>query len=144
MNTALLPQSPQPKTTCPLAASGVYRQNRVIGGSNPLSNSNPLSHTFVFTTNSLGQVSNTYSWGNNGFTGVWVQNAREDISAANQALGSNYALNRVGGTGLLGNIQTAFDILNSVSSEVHGNGGITSNCKTEADNLIATGNSIGH
>lgn len=133
------PQSPQPapKVTCPLAASGVYRQNRWIHGNTPLSNGNPLSHTFVFTTNALGQVANTYSWGNNGPTGVWVQNAPEDINAANLALGGNYVLNRVGGSDMLNNIQMSFDVLRSISSEVHANGGITSNCKTEADQLIS-------
>lgn len=131
------PQTPKPKVTCPMAASGVYRQNRWIHGNTPLSNGNPLSHTFVFTTNGLGQVANTYSWGNNGFNGAWVQNSPEDINAANQALGGNLVLNRVGGSEMLNNIQWSFDVLRGISSEVHDNGGVTSNCKTEADQLIS-------
>lgn len=128
---------PAPKVTCPMAASGVYRQNRWINTGVPVSNGFGLSHTFVFTTNASGQVLNTYSWGNNGFNGAWDQNHPNDIKAANQALAGGYVLNRVGGSEMLNNIQWSFDVLRGISSEVHNNGVFDNNCKSEADQLIS-------
>jgi RHS repeat-associated protein len=118
------------------AASSVFRQNRVLGGSNAVSNGLPISHTFIFTTDSNGKLLNTYSWGNNGFNGTWVKNNPSDTWAASQALYGNIVLNRVGEANIVNNIDRAFDVLRGISSEMHFNGFVTSNCKAEADGLI--------
>jgi hypothetical protein len=58
----------------------------VIGGGPALPSSDPLSHTFTFSTNPDGSIANTYSWGNTANPTGWNLNQPEDIAAALQAL----------------------------------------------------------
>lgn len=117
--------------------ASVYRLNRWINTSSPVRNSVWLSHTFVITTDASGNLLNTYSWGNNSaFNGTWAQNHPNDVLAANTALAGGFDLNRVGGSIMAEKIPWAFDVLRGISSQVHNNGVVDNNCKSEADELI--------
>ena len=115
-----------------------YRQNRQLAPKLlnhspwPRSRYNPLSHTFIFTTNPDGTLNNTYSWGTDANPRGWVENFGPDRAAANQALGmgGNY-LNKIGDSSLDNPMDKAFNDLKQNEPE-HGNGLIDNNCKSEA------------
>jgi RHS repeat-associated protein len=111
-----------------------YKQNRELGGNQRRSNLNPVTHTFLFTTNPDGSLKETYSWGNNADTRGWNKDQPEDIKAANDAIASGNA-NRVGGATLDPFIDKAFNDLKDPKNR-HVNMGAVRNCKSEALNLI--------
>lgn len=118
-----------------------YRQNRQLFPNLlnhapwPRSQYDPLSHTFIFTTNPDGSVAHTYSWGNTANPEGWNEDQPEDIAAANEALklGGNY-LNKVGDSSLDPYVNQAFNNLKQNEPE-HPNGIIDNNCKSEATGL---------
>jgi RHS repeat-associated protein len=64
----------------------------------PASNTDALTHTFVYTTNNDGALGDTYSWGNTydeNSNGVWTKNAPEDRDAAQKAINYNNAYDNV-------------------------------------------------
>ena len=119
-----------------------YMTNRELavfsGGETSVSNLNPLSHTFVFTTNienGVEVVENTYSWGNtyNKKTGegVWTKNALNDRKAAQMALLKKQAA-KIGDESFDKNVDKAYTQLSGTKS--HG-WWIFNNCKHEAKRL---------
>ncbi|MEA3479762.1 MAG: RHS repeat-associated core domain-containing protein, partial [Bacteroidota bacterium] len=120
-----------------------YRQNRVLGmlDSKGTATRAPLTHSFVYTTNSDGSLKHTYSWGNvyEDGNGVWRKDRPEDVNAANQAI-NNPAVrgDRVGNSTLDSHVDRLFnqwrDDLNHPSR--HANWIVYNNCKTEATRLI--------
>ena len=114
---------------------GVYLQNRFLGSDQVTHNTNPLSHTFVFTIREDGKLSTTYSWGNASNLRGWHKDAREDICAASEAIAGGSALDFVGEPGLLPFIEGAFQMLSKPEFD-HLNQVVDANCKTEALNLI--------
>jgi RHS repeat-associated protein len=111
-----------------------YIQNRLISTSISTSQYNPISHTFVFTTNDDGTLKDTYSWGNAANPRGWNKNQPEDRCAAQQALKSG-KLTKVGDSDLDPYIDSTFNSMNYFQFE-HANHWIIDNCKTEANNLI--------
>jgi len=95
--------------------------------------SNPLTHTFTFSTNPDGSVVNTYSWGNAANLQGWNLNQPEDIKAAAQAL-QNGDAQKVAPSFVDPYYRKAFDQLNKPENN-HANGVITNNCKTETVKL---------
>jgi hypothetical protein len=126
----------------PVSVPGVFEQNRVLGGCDIVSNHNPISHTFVFTTNPDGSLCHTYSWGNayddpNG--SHWFKDHPNDVSAAREAISCGGGVDQVGNAALIPYIDQAFAGLDSpYSASCHGNPGFTiwfSTCKEEAMRL---------
>jgi RHS repeat-associated protein len=115
-----------------------YRMNRRLAGNTASSPSNPLTHSFIFTTNPDGSLQDTYSWGNKANTDGWNKNQPEDRKAAEEGL-KNDAAWRVGDEGLDPFVEEAFNELNNPKNE-HQNGWITFNCKTEATKLVDLAN----
>jgi len=114
--------------------SGVYSQNRQIGGNEVRSNFNPFTHTFVFTTNPDGSLAHTYSWRNIGSTsGGWFQDELPDRSAAMQALSGGYYLDKLCGSDIVPYVQSSFDYLSNYN---HMNQWVNYNCKQEVNNLV--------
>lgn len=117
-----------------------YRQNRYIGTN--IATRSFVSHTFVYTTNPDGTLKHTYSWGNsyvNG-KGQWGKDLEEDRSAAQQAIDDPVLLRglRVGDSSLDDRVDAIYDEWKKDpnSTSLHPHGGVTNNCKTEADKLI--------
>jgi hypothetical protein len=123
-------------TTKPAGSWQCYRLNRKLGGGPPRDGLNPLTHTFIFTTGPDGQVRHTYSWGNDGRS--WNLDRPEDVSAANAALNHGDPGRTVGNGTEAFNwaVNRAFEEFLRDPSQSHGNGWITQNCKTEADELL--------
>lgn len=118
-----------------IADSGVFIVNRRLHGRTPVHG--PISHTFVFTTNKDGSLQHTYSWSNNGLVrGAWVLDAEADVNAAQMAIVAGVPAEIVGNIELIQFIDIEFRSLKGISSEMHPNLGVTSNCKTEAKKLI--------
>ncbi|MGI8431970.1 MAG: hypothetical protein ACR2MW_06750 [Chthoniobacterales bacterium] len=110
-----------------------YFGNRLIAGlPNWMPQSPYTTHTFVYTTNANGSLANTYSWGSNGWNGVWAQNFRTDVRAANGLIASGGG-SWQGPASLDRYVQQAYDHVSGNPS--HGNG--LNNCKTEAISLVA-------
>jgi RHS repeat-associated protein len=111
-----------------------YWQNRELGGSERRSNSNPVSHTFTFTTNPDGSLKDTYSWGNEGNLKGWHKNRPEDRAAAQDALKNPKCLNKQGGADLDPYVEAAYNELNKPENE-HQNLLVCRNCKAETTKL---------
>jgi RHS repeat-associated protein len=118
-----------------------FRQNRDIGQTEVTSNSDPYSHTFIFTTNPDGTVAHTYSWGNEANIRGWSKDQPEDRIAAINALerasgapGYLNRLNKLGDSTLDPHVEKAFKELDKKENE-HQNLGVARNCKTEATKL---------
>nr|WP_283254690.1 RHS repeat domain-containing protein [Luteimonas galliterrae] len=94
---------------------------------------NPLTHTFMFTTNPDGSLEHTYSWGNDANLRGWNLDQAIDRKTAAEALVKGLAV-KVGDAKLDPYVMKAFRELNQSKYE-HGNGVITNNCKTEVQNL---------
>jgi RHS repeat-associated protein len=109
-----------------------YRVNRRLGGDKASSQYNPLTHTFVATTDN-GKVTDTYSWGNNGSPGKWHKNAPEDMKSAQEAIDTAKA-RKVGGESLDAAVDKAYE--KKKNDPAHANLLIDNNCKEEADDLI--------
>ena len=118
-----------------------YRQNRQLAPKMyhhspwPRSRHNPISHTYVFTTNPDGSLNHTYSWGTDANPRGWVEDYGPDRAAANQALklGGNY-LHKIGDSSLDDYMDQAFNQMNDKAND-HKNGVIRNNCKSEATKL---------
>ncbi|MFP4473400.1 MAG: RHS repeat-associated core domain-containing protein [Candidatus Omnitrophota bacterium] len=115
-----------------------YGANRQIGGNNSRSKVNPLTHTFIFTTEN-NSVDNTYSWGNsyqNG-NGVWHRNHSNDVDAAKESLENGDAW-LIGGESLDASVEATYLQRISDASHPSRNHGwsIINNCKHEAYSLI--------
>lgn len=95
---------------------------------------NPVTHTFVFTTNPDGSIEATYSWGNDANVNGWNLNQPLDIKTAQEALARGLA-RRVGSERTDQAVMRAFGILDKKENE-HKNGVIAYNCKTEAEKLL--------
>jgi hypothetical protein len=117
-----------------VAGAGVFWLNRKISGDTPKIGF--ISHTFTFTTNPDGTLLHTYSWGNQGFNGAWIQDAIDDRIAANKALNDPQYFNFISGADFVPDVDRAFRALAGMSSEAHKNFIITSNCKDETDALV--------
>ena len=76
----------EPRTYIDPDGRDTFRQNRDIGDNEITSNSDPLSHTLVFTTKPDGTLNHTYSWGNAANTHGWNKDQPEDRKAAVNAL----------------------------------------------------------
>ncbi|MBK7575342.1 MAG: RHS repeat-associated core domain-containing protein [Elusimicrobia bacterium] len=121
-----------------ITGTDTYKQNRDIGQDEVTANWDPISHTFVFTTNPDGSLKDTYSWGNANNPKGWSKNQSEDRKAAEDALKKsvndpNY-LNRIGDSSLDQYIEDAYTELDVPENE-HLNFGVALNCKTEANKL---------
>ena len=114
-----------------------YEQNRDLSvfGARWVSNSDPLSHTFVFTTTPDGSLAHTYSWGNTANTRGWNIDQREDIDAASKAIKQSNRLNKIGDRSLDPFVHDAYQEMNRKENE-HRNGWFRNNCKTEARKLL--------
>jgi uncharacterized protein RhaS with RHS repeats len=110
-----------------------YVTNRSLGGSTALPWSDPISHTFTFSTNPDGSIANTYSWGNAANLTGWNLNQPEDMKAAAQAL-QNGDAQKVGPDYMDPFYQQAFNLLNNPANN-HTNLIVGRNCKTETKNL---------
>jgi RHS repeat-associated protein len=101
---------------------------------------NPVTHTFVATTNANGTLSHTYSWGNSANTRGWNIDQSLDRKTARQALSGNLA-ERVGSAKLDPFVAQAFNLINKSENE-HRNGILVCNCKTEAAALVKDAKSL--
>jgi len=117
-----------------IGGAGAYWVNRKIAGNVP--KNGPVSHTFTFTTNPDGTLLHTYSWGNQGIIGSWVQDAEADKLAANQALKDLQFLNFIGGADYIDDVDRAYRAHAGISSETHMNFGVIVNCKSATDSLV--------
>jgi RHS repeat-associated protein len=97
----------------------------------------PISHTFVYTTDSNGNLAHTYSWGNNADLRGWSLDQREDKEAAAWSVseGNNW-LNKEGDDDLDPFIAQSLDML-MTKCDRHANLVVTNNCKVEAKQVIA-------
>ncbi len=113
-----------------------YITNRDLAafGNSARPRNDSITHTFVFTTNPNGSITHTYSWGNDANLHGWNIDQPIDLKTANEAIKRGYA-QHVGGPDLDPFVAKAYDDLNESVFE-HGNGIITSNCKTEAGKLL--------
>lgn len=69
-----------------------YELNRKLGGNVPRSDFNPISHTFLYTTNNDGTLKHTYSWGNDyddKNRGLLFIDHPNDVQAAETAIKKN-------------------------------------------------------
>lgn len=134
-----------PIDTVDLMGLDCYRQNRqlwpVLLNHQPWPRSkyNPISHTFVFTTNPDGTIKDIYSWGTDENTCGWTKKSGKELSgpdyeAAKRALemGGNY-LDKLGDSSLDPFIHDAYE---EMKDQQHKNGLLRNNCKTEAHKLI--------
>ena len=112
----------------------IINRDLAVLGQTSSSRLNPLSHTFVATTNSDGSVNHTYSWGNDANLRGWNLDQALDHSTAQQAL-SNGQAQHVGESSLDPFAAAAFAQLDKPENE-HVNLFFTRNCKTEAHNLV--------
>jgi RHS repeat-associated protein len=126
---------------CDFFGLDCYRQNRQLWprfmnhSPWPRSRYNPISHTYIFTTNPDGSLKHTYSWGTDKNPRGWAEDYQPDRDAANQALkdGGN-ALNKIGDSSLDKPTDDAFHDLQQNEPQ-HANGIINNNCKSEATTL---------
>jgi len=108
-------------------------------------NCNCLSHTFVYTADSFtvnGKtywlLIHTYSWGNAAGSTTWHMDQPEDITAALQAIYSNYMGWQFGGTDSPDYDQAvdqAYANLSTNPYQTHSNWGIAANCKNAVGDL---------
>jgi RHS repeat-associated protein len=112
-----------------------YVANRDLAafGTSARSLSNPITHTFTFSTNPDGSIAATYSWGNAANLNGWNLNQPEDMAAAAEALKNGLAMT-VAPAYMDVYYRKAFDQLN-VSTNDHSNLILTNNCKVETVNL---------
>ena len=113
-----------------------YSMNRRLGGDTASSLWNPVTHTFVFTTNPDGTIQDTYSWGNKANTTGWNKNQPEDRKAAEEAF-RDRQVRWEGDEGFDNKVDDAFNRLNKPENQ-HRNGLVTNNCKTETQKLLST------
>jgi hypothetical protein len=92
-------------------------------GNSARSLSNPITHTFTFSTNPNGTVASTYSWGNAANLNGWNLNQPEDLSAAAEALSKGLA-QLVAPAYIDPYFRRAFDKLNNPANN-HTNGILT-------------------
>jgi RHS repeat-associated protein len=118
------------------AGLDTYIVNRQLAriGSSDTSQWNPISHTFVVTTNQDGSVDHTYSWGNDANLSGWNMDQKLDIMTAQEALKDGSA-ERVGNATLDPFVAQEFAYLNQPQFE-HLNLIVLENCKTETTKLI--------
>jgi hypothetical protein len=119
-----------------LGSAGAFWLNRKIAGDDPTNRS--LSHTFTFTTNPDGTRLHTYSWGNNGIVGSWVQDTESDRTAANHALKDPRFIDFIGGADFIPDVDRAYRVHAGLSSETHVNLCVINNCKSATDSLVNT------
>jgi RHS repeat-associated protein len=116
-----------------------YQQNRdfdsIGGGVHFFSNYFIATHSFTFTTNPDKSIAHNYSWGNTQNGRGWNLDRPIDIKAAQDALKSGIALNKVGDSKLDPYVTKAFDAMNKKENE-HQNFGVARNCKWEATDLL--------
>ena len=101
---------------------------------------NPITHTFIVTTNARGTLDHTYSWGNDANLNGWNIDQTLDLKTAREAIDKGWA-EQVGDDKLDPYVRKAFDLLNKDENE-HTNKILFDNCKTEADKLIGTAKSV--
>ena len=115
---------------------------------------NPLSHTFVYTTDEKGDLKHTYSWGNEydkDKNGIWFKDRDEDVEAAKESIEQRKAMEAEkswwkklwmkdnfeepeGDSNLDKFIEEAFNELQNDKSKKHP-WKLFNNCKHEADAL---------
>ena len=113
-----------------------YICNRKIGatgGDTSRPRWNPFTHTFLFITDSDGNVIGTFSWGNTADPRGWSLDQDEDMGAARGALRNGKA-KKVRDASFDRFVEQAYLSLKAHSAR-HANGWILRNCKTEAANL---------
>lgn len=96
--------------------------------------SNPFSHTFVAITTPPGNVVGTYSWGNTANLTGWNVDQPLDILTASEAIEEGHA-QWLGGSDMDTYFQQAYYTLGNPLLS-HQNYIVTSNCETEAKELI--------
>ncbi|MCK9554866.1 RHS repeat-associated core domain-containing protein [bacterium] len=114
-----------------------YMANRELGGNRAKSYYNPLTHTYVFTTQN-GELEHTYSWGNvSGENGVreWHMDREEDIQAARESLERELAV-RVADEPFDTYIDENFNERLDPNHSSHHNWWAWDNCKHETRDLI--------
>ena len=89
-----------------------FIMNRKLGSNKKASALNPVSHTFIYTTNSRGELLNTYSWGDGG-KGKWFKNNRVDKDAAYELIKKYGNGKRLGDSSLDGYIDEAYFVFKS-------------------------------
>jgi len=116
----------------------VYIGQRQIGSD--VANIGPndvVTHTFVYVTGSVGQITNTYGWGENAgglSKGYWQQDTANDYKSA-QILDLFNAGHWAGPDSLNAYIQGAYNILST--NAPHENGLIKNQCVDEAERLVS-------
>jgi RHS repeat-associated protein len=113
-----------------------YKINRKLGGDDPRSKFNPLSHTFYAVKHEDGTI-DTYGWGTSydkNKNGFWKMHEDWDDSAAKPAIESGVAWKK-GDCCLDPYIDEAFQILQNGDTSKH-RWWPWSNCKTEARRLL--------
>jgi len=113
-----------------------YLQNRELGGDQSRANYNPVSHSFVFTTNPDGTLKHAYSWGNEGAFGTWHIDEPLDITAANQALKNPKGLRKRGCDAMDSYVDQVFRDWQYDLNHMHWNLVIANNCKIEARKML--------
>lgn len=113
-----------------------YRINRDLSkfGDSSRSIYNPITHTFIVTTNADGSIKHTYSWGNDANLRGWNLDQALDVKTAQEALGNKDA-KFISDSGLDPYVHEAFNKINTAENE-HVNFVVFNNCKAEATNLI--------
>lgn len=124
-----------PTTLTDPSGLDTYVVNRQLAafGTEATSRQNIVTHTFTFSTDSTGRVTQTFSWGNEANLKGWSKNQPEDLYAAQDALKKGHA-EKVGALFMDKYYSEAFDSLNQKSLE-HQNLFIINNCKFETKKL---------
>jgi RHS repeat-associated protein len=112
-----------------------YSMNRRLASDVASSLWNPVTHTFVFTTNPDGSIQDTYSWGNKANPQGWNKVQPEDRKAAQEAVRDG-RIRWEGDESFDNKVEQAFHELNRPENQ-HKNWVVTNNCKSEAQKLLA-------
>ncbi len=104
-----------------------------VAGTSAKPLSDPLTHSFTFSTNPDGTISGAYSWGNEANPKGWNLNQPEDVRAATEALQKGLA-RKVAPAFMDAYYRKAFDQLNNPKNS-HFNWIIFDNCKDETIKL---------
>ena len=118
----------------------IVNRDLALLGDSACSRNNPITHTYVVTTNKDGSIEHAYSWGNDANLHGWNIDQALDIKTAGEALRKDLA-DRVGGDELDCFVDQAYNKLNKKENK-HLNFFFFSNCKSEAQKLLDEANQL--
>jgi len=99
--------------------------------SNPDPTNNPISHSYVATTDN-GIVTDTYSWGNNS-QGQWFHNDPVDMTVAQRAIDSGVGVEKWGGRTMDQDVAAEFK---NRENDTERYNWAFNNCKENANSLL--------